>query len=142
MCPVRPRCSGQHLLVLYRECGKAEGHFGELMDVPNPALSASPRPWDDPDKAPAPAPDGVCRNNETLFLPHLLAYQILHTGRTLMEKATGRGWSLRCSRERLLRAAARVLCKSRRLTFVVAWGVADDWHRLWSKMQHYRWRPG
>ena len=57
-------------------------------------------------------------------------------------KATGQGWSLRRFRERLLRAAARVVKQSRRLTFIVAWSVAEDCERLWRKLQGYRWVPG
>jgi len=134
---------GRALLSLYRQRGKAEAHMGELMDVLNPALSASPRPWHEADAFEPPLTDhGVYRNNETLFLMHLLAYQVLHTGRSVMEKATGQGWSLRRFRERLLRVAARVVHKSRRLTFVIAWSAADDWQRLWSHLQRYRWRPG
>lgn len=136
------KCAGPELLAQYRQRGKAEAHFGELMDVLSPALSASPRPWNDPESAPGLTATGVYRNNETLFLMHLLAYQILHTGRSVMEKATGQGWSLRRFRERLLRAAARVVKKSRRLTFVVAWSVAEDWQRLWRQLQRYRWVPG
>ena len=136
------RCPGEHLLAQYRQRGKAEAHFGELMDVLNPALSASPRPWGDPDRAPALTSTGVYRNNETLLLMHLLAYQVLHAGRSVMEQATGQGWSLRRFRERLLRAAARVARKARRLTFIVAWSVAGDWQQLWQKLQRYRWVPG
>ena len=36
--------SGEALLSMYRQRGTAEGHFGELMSVLNPALSSSPRP--------------------------------------------------------------------------------------------------
>ena len=39
---------------------------------------------------------------------NLLAYQVLHTGRGLMQAATGTGWSLRRFRERVLRAGARM----------------------------------
>src|SRR5690625_6508472 len=75
----------------------------------------------DPDRAPALTSTGVYRNNETLLLMHLLAYHVLHAGRSVMVQATGQGWSLRRFRERLLRAAARVARKARRLTFIVAW---------------------
>jgi len=138
----KQRCGGEDLLAQYRQRGKAEAHFGELMDVLNPALSASPRPWSDPDRPPALTDTGVYRNNETLFLMHVLAYQFLHTGRSVMEQATGQGWSLRRFRERLLRAAARVVKKGRRLTFVVAWSVAEDWQKLWRQLQRHRWVPG
>lgn len=137
------RYDGKRLLALYRQRGKAEAHMGELMDVLNPALSASPRPWHEVDTyPPALTEAGVYRNNETLFLLHLLAYQVLHAGRAIMERATGQGWSLRRFRERLLRVAARVVSKSRRLTFVIAFSAAGDWSRFWRKLQRYRWSPG
>ena len=100
------------------------------------------RPWVDPDRPPALTDTGVYRNNETLFLMNVLAYQFLHTGRSVMERATGQGWSLRRFRERLLRAAARVVKKGRRLTFAVAWSVAEDWQKLWRQLQRHRWVPG
>ena len=114
------KASGPPLLTQYRQRGKAEAHFGELMDVLNPALSASPRSGDDAALVERQTATGVYRNNETLFLMHLLAYQILHTGRCVMEQVTGQGWSLRRFRDRLLRAAARVVKQARRLTFIVA----------------------
>src|SRR3712207_7285038 len=42
-------------------------------------------------------PTGIdaAARNEALLLLHLLAYEILHTGRRVMEIATGTGWSLR-----------------------------------------------
>ncbi|GAB4114201.1 MAG: hypothetical protein Tsb0027_02490 [Wenzhouxiangellaceae bacterium] len=136
------RCDGKQLLARYRQRGKAEAHMGELMDVLNPALSASPRPWHDADTfQPALTAAGVYRNNETLFLLHLLAYELLHTGRAIMACATGQGWSLRRFRERVLRVAARVVKKGRRLTFVIAWSAANDWYQFWHQLQRYRWAP-
>src|SRR5690625_7866161 len=111
------------------------------MVVLNPALSASPRPWCDPDRAPALTSTGVYRNNETLLLMHLLAYQVLHAGRSVMEQATGQGWRLRRFRERLLRAAARVAGKARRLTFIVARSVAGDWQQPRQTLHRYRRAP-
>lgn len=139
---LRPsRCGAHDLLQRYRKRGKAEAHMGELMDVLNPALSAAPRAGEaDPTARCTEA--GVYRHNETLLLLHLLAYQILHMGRTLMEQATGRGWSLRRFRERVLRLAARVLRHGRRLTFVIAWQGAHDWQLLWRKLQRLHWAPG
>lgn len=117
--------------------------MGELMDVLNPALSASPRPWHEVDTdQPALTEAGVYRNNETLFLLHLLPYQVLHAGRAIMERATGQGWSLRRFSEHLLRVAARVVSKSRRLTFVIAFSADGDWSRFRRKLQRYRWSLG
>jgi len=108
-----------------------------------PRCRQAPRPWHEADTyQPALTEAGVYRNNETLFLLHLLAYQVLHAGRAIMEHASGQGWSLRRFRERLLRVAARVVSKSRRLTFVIAWNAAGDWSRFWRKLQRYRFSPG
>ena len=96
----RNRYSGARLLGLYRMRGKAEGHMGEFMDVLAPALSSAARPKShyrgrrleattEPEEA------GVRAQNETLLLLNLLAYEVLHAGRCVMERATGIGWSLR-----------------------------------------------
>ena len=47
--------------------------------------------------------------NETLLLLNLLAYEVLHAGRCVMQRATGIGWSLRRLRERVLKVASHVV---------------------------------
>ena len=141
------RCDAHALLRKYRKRGKAEAHMGELMDVLRPALSSVSRPKRHYRGNPI-APrersedDAVRPHNEALFLLNLLAYQILHLGRCLMEKATRRGWSLRRFHERVLRVASRVLIHARRLTFVISQSAAPDWHRLWKMLDRIRWVPG
>ena len=49
-----------------------------------------------------------CESSVVLLL-NILAYELVHARRCLMETATGEGWSLRRFRERVLRAAARVV---------------------------------
>ena len=85
---------------------------------------------------------GVRAQNETLLLLNLLAYEVLHAGRCVMEQATGTGWSLRRLRERVLRVASRVVRHGRRLTFVIAQDFAPDWQRLWGKLAALDWAPG
>lgn len=136
------RWPAARLLALYRKRGKAEAHMGELMDVLDPALSSTRRPRNGRPAGQAATDTGVRAHNETLFLLNLLAYEILHMGRTLMEQATREGWSLRRFRERLLRVASRVIRHGRRLTFVIAQSAADDWRRLWRKLNRLRWAPG
>ncbi|HIP53527.1 MAG TPA: hypothetical protein EYH03_05900 [Chromatiales bacterium] len=136
----------ERLLALYRKRGKAEAHMGEMMDVLRPALSSSGRPKIHC-RGMAPIPElttdtGVRPQNETLLLLNMLAYEILHMGRSLMEKATKEGWSLRRFRERVLRAAGRVVCHGRCLTFVIAQSAAADWQRLWGKLGRVQWVPG
>ena len=117
------------------------------MDVLAPALSSAPRPKShyrgrrikavtEPEEA------GVRAQNETLLLLNLLAYEVLHAGRCVMERATGTGWSLRRLRERVLRVASRVVRQGRRLTFVIAQDAAADWLRLWGKLTALDWTPG
>ena len=141
------RYSGARLLGLYRMRGKAEGHMGELMDVLAPALSSVRRPKSHyrgrrlgADSRPEET--GVRAQNESLFLLNLLAYEVPHAGRCLMEQATVRGWSLRRLRERVLRVASRVVRHWRRLTFVIAQHAAADWLRLWSKLAALDWASG
>ncbi|MBT7141497.1 MAG: hypothetical protein HN944_12215 [Gammaproteobacteria bacterium] len=116
------------------------------MDVLRPALSSSGRPksgYQHTATISEPTTDsGVRPHNETLLLLNMLAYEILHMGRSLMEKATKEGWSLRRFRERVLRAASRVVCHGRRLTFVIAQSAAADWQRLWRWLGRVQWAPG
>ena len=145
----RKRYEGEKLLATYRKRGKAEGHMGELMDVLDPALSSASRPkthyrgqpLTPPEKTEATTEAGVRPQNEALFLLNLLAYEILHLGRVLMEQATRRGWSLRRFQERVLRVASRVVCRGRRLIFVVS-EAATDWRRLWRRLKRVSWAPG
>jgi hypothetical protein len=122
------------LLELYRERGKAEAHFGELMSVLDPALSSSPRPKTNyggqPPARRYPSADSF-EINEVRLLLNALAYNLMNTTRILFESATGRGTSLRRLRERLLRTAARVLIHGRRATVVLGQGACELWAKLW-----------
>ena len=143
----RGRYSGARLLGLYRMRGKAEGHMGELMDVLAPAFSSAARPKSHYrgrrlEAVTQPEESGVRAQNETLLLLNLLAYELLHAGRCVMQQATGTGWSLRRLRERVLRVASRVVRHGRRLTFVIAQDAAADWLRLWGKLGALDWAPG
>ena len=142
----RNRYSGARLLGLYRMRGKAEGHMGEFMDVLAPALSSAARAKSHYrgrilEAVSKPEEAGVRAQNETLLLLNLLAYELLHAGRCVMERATGVGWSLRRLRERVLRVASRVVRHGRRLTFVIAQDAAPDWQRLWGKLAALDWAP-
>ena len=143
----RNRYCGARLLGLYRMRGKAEGYMGEFMDVLAPALSSAPRAKSHYrgrrlEAATEPEEAGVRAQNETLLPLNLLAYEVLHAGRCVMEQATGTGWSLRRLRERVLRVASRVVRHGRRLTFVIAQDFAPDWQRLWGKLAALDWAPG
>jgi hypothetical protein len=130
--------SGEALLEMYRQRGTAEGHMGELMSVLNPALSSSPRPKShyggQPPEKRFPSGDSFAQN-EVLLLLNVLAYELVHATRVLLEYATGEGWSMKRVRERVLRVAARVLIHSRRAILVVGSSSAKLWEVLWSKLR-------
>ena len=123
---------GDALLALYRQRGTAEGHMGELMDVLAPALSSTSRArWPDTTDAFA--------HNEALLLLHLLAYEVMHTGRCVMEKITHTGWSLRRFRERVLKVGMRIVLHARRATLVIAETAASLWQDLWRSLDRLAW---
>ena len=115
--------SGEDLLAMYRQRGKAEGHMGELMSVLNPALSSSPRPKRHyrgrPVESPGPSVDAFACN-EARLLVAVFGYQIMHAQRVVLERATGTGWSLRRLLERVLRAPARFTVSGRRIAMIAS----------------------
>lgn len=128
---------GQALLDMYRKRGTAEGHMGELMSVLAPALSSTERPkttyaGHEP-RTLAKEVDSLAVNEVRLLL-NAWAYETMHVGRTLVEKATGEGWGLQRFRERILKVAARVLLGKRRVTIVIASAAADIWNTLWHQL--------
>jgi len=130
---------GPALLEMYRERGTAEGHMGELMSVLAPALSSTERPKKTyAGHAPAVLSETVdaFAVNEVRLLLNAWAYQTMHVCRTLVEKATGEGWSLQGFREHLLKVAARVLLHGRRVTVVIASASARLWGALWQQLGH------
>jgi hypothetical protein len=136
--------SGEQLLAMYRKRGTAEGHFGELMTVLNPALSSSPRPKETyAGHAPARVQNSVdsFAVNEVRLLLNAWAYAATHVCRTLIERATGEGWSLQRVRERLLKVAARVLVHERRITIAIAGAAARLWEALWLQIKRLEWAP-
>jgi hypothetical protein len=129
------------LLEFYRERGTAEGYYGELKSVLDPALSSSPRQkshyrGEVPQKRTA-SGDAFAQN-EVILLLNALAYNVSHAARVLMEAASGDGWSLMRLRERVLRVAARVLVHGRRATLVIGKASAALWHGLWSQLITWR----
>lgn len=132
------------LLDLYRQRGTAEGHFGELKSVFEPALSSSPRPkahyrGQTPQQK-TPSVDAFAANEVRLLL-NAIAYELVHAVRVLMEKATGRGWSLKRAVERLLKVPARLLLHARRVVVVLSPASARDWAQLWRRLRSWHWIP-
>lgn len=132
--------SGEELLDRYRQRGTAEGHWGELMSVLNPALSSSPRAKGSAAEVhDAHEKDRVSfAANEVRLLLNAIAYNLVHVLRTLMEDATGEGWSLKRTRERLLRVAARILVHARRAVVVINLESAKLWQLACSRLRRLR----
>jgi hypothetical protein len=106
--------------------------MGELMDVLAPALSSTSRArWPDT--------TGAFAHNEALLLLYLLAYEVMHTGRCVMEKITHIGWSLRRLRERVLKVGMRIVLHARRATLVIAGTAASHWQSLWRALDKLAW---
>jgi len=74
-----------------------------------------------------------------LLLLHLLAYEVLHSGRCVMEKITRTGWSLCRFRERVLKVGARVVLHARRATLVVAETAAPYWRQFCRGLKGLAW---
>lgn len=132
---------GGELLQLYRQRGRAEAHMGELMDVLDPALSSAPRRkshYQGNRLAAGESSTDAFAHNEVILLLNILAYELVHAGRCLMEAATGEGWSLRRFRERVLRAPARVVVSARRVTMVIAETFARYWQLFWPCLERLR----
>jgi hypothetical protein len=134
----------ESLLELYRERGTGEGHLGELKSVLEPALSSSPRPKNHYRGKKPQKHYGSCdafAHNEAILLLNALAYNVAHTARVLLESATGEGWSLKRVRERVLKAAARVLVHGRYVTLAIAPAAAKHWEKLWKKLSRLKLAP-
>ena len=138
----------EDLFAAYRRRGKAEGHIGEFKDVLRPSLCSCDRPKTSyagralESCAEKKQIDGVHPHNETLFLFNLFAYQIVHTGRCLMEEGTRKGWSIRRFRERFLLAASRVVRRCRYVCFIISPSAVPCWNTLWRRFDRLRWVGG
>jgi hypothetical protein len=128
------------LLQLYRERGTAEGHQGELMSVLAPALSSSARQKShyrgEALKKVYSCTDAFA-HNEVLLLLNLLAYNVLHVARVLLESGTDEGLSLKRLRERVLRIPGRLLLHGRRVVLIMGQSAATLWQRLWKKLMAF-----
>lgn len=133
-----PACE---LLELYRERGSAESYMGELKSVLEPALSSSPRPKShyrgcEPHRRSVPC--DAFAHNEVRLLLNMLAYNVCHAIRVLLEKATRQGWSLRRLRERVLKTAGRVLLHGRYVTVVIGGAGGASWASLLAWLDRLR----
>lgn len=126
------------LLAIYRRRGNAENLMGEWMNVLSPALSSARRPKShyrgNTDFEPSSQDWRPFDVNAVTLLLSALAYNLAHVVRTLVEKATKRGWGLMKIREHVLRIAARVLIHARRVTVVLPAAAAPHWASLWEQL--------
>ena len=120
------------LLERYRQRGKAEKDFGEWQNALDLSLSSSPRPKSHYRERPIGTPYDPADSfgaNEARLLVSLLAANLLHAGRVLLERALRKGVSRQRFRQLVLKAAGRVLLSGRRVQVVI-----DAAHaRLWSR---------
>ncbi len=127
----------EDLLQHYRRRGHAESRFGEWMSVLAPALSSSCRRkshYRGEEPAERTRSRDPFATNEVILLLNALAYEAMHVLRTLMERATKKGWGLMRLREQLLKVAARLLLHARRVVCVIAEGAAARWALLWAEL--------
>lgn len=107
------------ILALYRKCGKAEKHMGELKSRLDLHLSSA-------DRGCSTVEDVMRRNQTTL----LLAAQLLHTLRCIQEARTRTGWSIGRLREQLLKVAAYIRLHARQVRVSIPKRVARAWAGL------------
>jgi len=118
---------GFDLLDFYRQRGTMERWIGEFKDVMEPALSCSSRQRNNGNTAKE-RNDLAC--NEALLLMYCLSYNLLNIARRLMEKATGKGWSLRRFREQVLKTAMHFTLHARQIRAWIASSSAELWQLL------------
>jgi hypothetical protein len=148
------RKSGMALLQHYRRRGSAEAAMGEWMSIFQPALSSTPRPKSHyrrrvltaPEETPQAREERLleaCQRsfgiNETWLLLNALAYNLVHAVRMLIQVGTHDGWSIRRTRERLLKVGAQCLRSARYVTLAIPDVAGRLWEVLWYKLSHLHW---
>ena len=118
--------SGFDVLDFYRQRGTMERLIGEFKDVLEPVLSCASRQRNNTTENVR--DDFAC--NEALLLLYCLAYNLLNIARRLMEKATGKGWSLRRFREQVLKTAVHFTLHSHRIWAWITRSSAELWQLL------------
>jgi len=126
------------LLELYRQRGNAEADFGDWKTAFDLALSSTPRPkrhyrgrrlpGDESDT------DSFAANEAKLRLS-LIAANLLHEARTLLEEAGQPRVSRTRLRQLLLKTAARVTLGKRYLTVLIEAARAPLWRTFWQQLQ-------
>ena len=150
------------LLELYRQRGNAEAAMGEWKSVLAPSLSSSPRPKKTYRGKPLPPPaptvddDGEVVSieeqalearrrsfqiNETSLILSALAYNLMNAIRKTAEAGTHEGWSIRRTREQVLKVGAQVLLHARAVTIAIPESCSRIWEVIWYKLAHLQSRP-
>lgn len=133
--------SPEDLLEIYRQRGTAEGHFGDFKNALGPALSSTQRRKSHyrgraPEKRTASVDPFAI--NETRLLLNALAFQLMHTLRSLLARETKQGRRLVTVRDQLLKAPARVIKHARQLTVVLSKSAAGLWRILRRGLERMR----
>ncbi|MDY0061326.1 MAG: transposase [Myxococcota bacterium] len=136
--------------------------MGEWKSVLAPALSSSPRPKKTHRGKPLPPPaptvddDGEVVSvedqafearrhsfqiNETSLILSALAYNLMNAIRKTVEAGTHEGWSIRRTREQILKVGAQVLLHARAVTVAILESSAKIWEVIWYKLAHLQVRP-
>ena len=137
---------GRDVAAFYRQRGLFERMLGELNSTLQPQLSSTTRRKQHyrgrPPGQRTPSRDAFAANQAILTL-NLLAYNLLHLGRQVAERAEARrgrprkygrsqaALSLDSFRRRYLRLPSRVTLHGRRVGVILTQGTAAPWDRLW-----------
>jgi hypothetical protein len=124
--------SAAALLERYRQRGKAEKDFGEWQNALDLSLSSTPRPKSHYRERAIVAPYEPADSfgaNEAHLLVSLLAANLLHAARQLLERALRQRLSRQRFRQLVLKAAGRVLLSGRGVQVVIDAAHASLWNR-------------
>lgn len=117
----RAEWPAKRLIEDYRQRGTMEARLGELNTVLKPALSCTTRGQEQADTASV-----ECRNAATLLL-FALAYNLAHTARRLLARATRSPFGLDRVRKTILAVPALVVTSARRATIALNAKAAALW---------------
>jgi hypothetical protein len=130
----REEMSASDLVELYRQRGTAEARFGDFMTTLDPALSSTRR-INLTFKGRTPRTYAAGRDpmlvNEARLLIFALAANLMRAVQRLLDELR----SLRGVRERVLRAATRIVVHARRITMAIERSLAPIWQRLLAALE-------
>lgn len=128
--------TGRQVLSVYRKRGTMEGRLGEWMHVLAPTLSSSHRDGE----CVGPEDDTPFQVNAATLLMNALAYNLLHTLRSLAAKARigriGTALGLGRARRLLLSVAGRLIVSARKAAMLVPSLAAEMWSTVLARIRH------